>query len=264
MICKNCKNTLRTDYSYCPDCGAKVIRNRITIKNLWFDFTERFFNLDNTFLKTFIDLFKKPDIVINGYINGVRKKYLNPVSYFTIALTLGGLLLLLARKNLMSLSKNGFASSVSNKSNAVLQYFEDYINIVYDYQNIMYLFSIPFLVLISKTVFWNKKQFNWSEHFVINLYAFSHISICINFLYLLTYWNTTILTIVSSLSIVFYMVYYFSMFKKLFQLNWESIILKTVLFLVIMGAIYVFLIIVIGIYMFTHPELMQQLKTGVE
>ncbi|WP_281542620.1 DUF3667 domain-containing protein [Maribacter aestuarii] len=91
MECKNCSNQLRTDYSFCPDCGAKVIRNRLTVKNLWYDATERFFNVDNTFLITFKHLFTKPDEVIAGYINGVRKKYLNPISYFTIAITMGGL-----------------------------------------------------------------------------------------------------------------------------------------------------------------------------
>ncbi|MDO6470350.1 DUF3667 domain-containing protein [Maribacter sp. 1_MG-2023] len=90
MECKNCHTNLRTDFSYCPDCGAKVIRNRLTVKNLWYDATERFFNIDNTFLITFKHLFTKPDEVIGGYINGVRKKYLNPTSYFTIAITLGG------------------------------------------------------------------------------------------------------------------------------------------------------------------------------
>ena len=91
MDCKNCELPLRTDYSFCANCGAKVIRNRLTLKSLWYDFTERFFNLDNTFLKTFKHLFSRPDDVIVGYINGTRKKYLNPVSYFTIALMLGGL-----------------------------------------------------------------------------------------------------------------------------------------------------------------------------
>ncbi len=45
MICKNCENSLQTDYSFCPDCGAKVIRNRLTIKNLLSDFIERYFNV---------------------------------------------------------------------------------------------------------------------------------------------------------------------------------------------------------------------------
>lgn len=60
MTCKNCDARLRTDYLYCPACGAKVIRNRITIKNLWTDFLERYFNLDNTFIRTVVHLTTTP------------------------------------------------------------------------------------------------------------------------------------------------------------------------------------------------------------
>lgn len=98
MNCKNCVNSLQTDYSFCPDCGAKVIRNRLTIKNLLSDITERHFNLDNTFLRTFFHLFTKPDVVINGYVNGTRRKYVNPISYFGIALMLAGFLMFFMRK----------------------------------------------------------------------------------------------------------------------------------------------------------------------
>ena len=98
MNCKNCQNTLRTDYSYCPDCGARVIRNRITAKNLWYDVVERYFNLDNTFLRTILHLFTQPEIVIGGYINGIRKKYLNPISYLGIAVTLSGALVFIVQK----------------------------------------------------------------------------------------------------------------------------------------------------------------------
>ena len=98
MNCKNCEGSLRTDYSYCSNCGAKVIRNRLTIKNLWYDVTERFFNVDNTFLKTFLHLFSKPEVVVDSYVKGVRKRYLNPIAYFTIALTLSGILLYILKK----------------------------------------------------------------------------------------------------------------------------------------------------------------------
>ncbi len=268
MVCKNCGRTLRTDYSYCPDCGAKVIRNRITAKNLWFDFTERFFNLENSFFRTFIDLFKKPDVVIGGYIDGVRKKYMNPISYFTIALTLGGIVLFLARKNIMGISKSGFmagmAGGVDSKAEnpfATTQ-FEGIMDVMFDYQNIFYLLSIPLLALISKLVFWNKKQYNLSEHFVINIYAYSHISICVNTLYLISYWNSSLLMVFSQLSMLIYIVYYSFTLKRLFQLNWESIILKLLLFLLILGFIFFLITLGVVIYMLSQPEFIEQLRSG--
>ena len=100
MTCKNCDTRLRTDFLYCPACGGKVIRNRITIKNLWTDVLERYFNLDNTFVNTFVHLFSKPEVVIEGYLQGLRRKYLNPISYLGIALTLSGVQIFLMSKSI--------------------------------------------------------------------------------------------------------------------------------------------------------------------
>lgn len=73
MNCKSCNNTLRDTQNYCDDCGAKVIRNRLTPKVLATQVNKEFISFDNKFLKTFIDLFTKPEVVINGYINGTQK-----------------------------------------------------------------------------------------------------------------------------------------------------------------------------------------------
>ncbi|WAC01775.1 DUF3667 domain-containing protein [Lacinutrix neustonica] len=74
--------------NYCNGCGAKVIKNRLTMRNLFEDFTYNYLNYDNKFLRTFLNLFTKPEAVITSYIDGTRKKYVNVISYFAIALTL--------------------------------------------------------------------------------------------------------------------------------------------------------------------------------
>ena len=90
MNCKNCKTELSIDSSYCNTCGGRVVRNRLTFRNLFEHITETFFNFDNKLLRTFIDLFTKPERVIAGYISGVRRQYVNPISYLALVLTIGG------------------------------------------------------------------------------------------------------------------------------------------------------------------------------
>lgn len=267
MQCKNCENSLRTDYSYCPDCGAKVIRNRITFKNLWYDLAERFFNVDNTFLRTFIGLFTKPEVVISGYIDGVRKKFMNPISYFTIALTLGGILLIFMKNDLIELTSAGQMAAGADAAaaqNAMMPQVKKWVEAMYEYQNLFYLSSIPLLVVISRVVFWNHKKYNLSEHFVINLYAYSHMSIIVNTLYLLSSFNSKVLMIVSQLSLVGYVAYYVYMFKRLFNLNWQSLVLKTLLFLCILMVLFIIFTVGISIYMFTQPEFLEQIKAAKE
>ena len=148
MNCKNCDNTLRTDYSFCPDCGAKVIRNRITVKNLWYDAVERFFNIDNTFLITFKNLFTNPDKVIVGYINGVRKKYLNPISYFTIAVMLGGLVLFLNKQFFPEAMDYQFSSmnmeEMSDSDKIGIELTKKVQDYLLEYQNLFYVLMLPF------------------------------------------------------------------------------------------------------------------------
>ncbi|WP_121665647.1 DUF3667 domain-containing protein [Mesonia aquimarina] len=98
MNCKNCEKQLLGADSYCNQCGAKVIRQRLTLRNVGEEFVNIFLNVDNTFLKTFLQMLINPHLVILDYISGIRKKYLNVISYFTIALTLAGLQLFILRK----------------------------------------------------------------------------------------------------------------------------------------------------------------------
>lgn len=253
MECKNCNLPLRTDYSFCSNCGAKIIRNRITIRNLWYDFTERFFNVDNTFFKTFKNLFSRPDDVIAGYVNGVRKKYLNPVSYFTIAVTLGGLFVYLCNEFFPEvLSFEFLYPDVNTLSDADKFGFELQKKInsyLFKYQSLFYIAMLPFLALISKLVFINKKQFNFSEHFVLNIYAYSHMSIIINTVYILSLWNSKLLYYLSMGNLVFQIGFFSWVFHKVFKLSIKQTILKLLLFLLIMGILFVVVMVLGGVYL---------------
>ena len=99
MNCKNCHTDLQENDDYCKNCGGKVIRKRLSFKNLFEHLSETFFNYDNKLLRTFVQLIKNPEDVIVGYINGVRKKYINPISFFGLSLTLSGFLFLLLKNS---------------------------------------------------------------------------------------------------------------------------------------------------------------------
>ena len=262
MDCKNCSGPLRTDYSFCSNCGAKIIRNRITLKNLWYDFTERFFNLDSTFLKTFKHLFSRPDEVIVGYINGARKKYLNPISYFTIAI------------GWVDYSSSCIQSSFQMPWTLNLYPDADTLNdvdkIAYDsqkklntflfkYQSLFYIAMLPFLALISRLVFINKKQFNLSEHFVINIYAYSHLSIIINTVYIFILWNSKLLYYASVVSFVFQIGFFTWVFFKIFNLSIKQTLIKLLFFLVILAVVFFIIMVAVGAYMVFFTDTFQNL-----
>jgi hypothetical protein len=172
MDCKNCGKSLGTDQNYCTACGAKFIRNRITFKSLWLEVMERFFNLDNTFIKTFLHLLTKPEAVIGGYIGGIRKKYLDPLSYLGIALTISGLFVLLLRKYFVD--KINFEMLAFSGTDAALS--KKIMNITLDIGSFVFVLYIPILAFAGWLIF-NQKKYLLSEYMVVGVYTLAHYSI---------------------------------------------------------------------------------------
>ena len=247
MHCKNCNTELLETNDYCNYCGAKVIRNRLTIRNLFEHFTEHFLNYDNKFLKTFIALFTKPEDVIDGYINGVRKKYVNVISYFAIALTVSGLQLLILDKffpEAMDFSAFNFGNNAVSPDNNEMKSF------INEYQSILMMVNVPFYALISYFVFYTLKKHNYTEHLVIFMYILSQltfigavVSVGVAF-FDLSFAHASI--------ILFPIQFFYSIYclKKLYKLSVNGVILRTLLFFAIIIAItiiYVIIVVVVAI-----------------
>ncbi|SDQ53928.1 DUF3667 domain-containing protein [Flagellimonas zhangzhouensis] len=252
MTCKNCEAKLRTDYLYCPNCGGKVIRNRITIKYLWFDVLDRYFNLDNTFVNTFIHLFTKPEIVIEGYIHGLRKKYLNPISYLGIALTLSGLLIFMMTKSIDFMQFDIFDVGIETDYQKKLMAF------VMDYQSLIFIIFIP-LMAIAGWLCFDEKKYNFAERTIIFMYALSHFSIVI-------FLPSLLLLIIAPEN---YMT--FSMYGSLYMLVYASyvvirtssskglaIVTRLILFNLLFGVLYIMTSTLFPIIMLLTGELTLQ------
>ena len=226
MECKNCGTPQRTDFNYCPNCGAKVIRNRLTIKNLFYDVTERYFNLDNTFIKTFVHLFTNPQWVLESYISGVRRKYLNPISYLGIALTLSGLSLFLLRK--FAFEKIDFGSMGSTLNPEVAK---KIMTFSLDFSSFFFLLYIPVLA-VSGWILFNKNKYNFTEFVIVALYTLAHFSIISFFISVLLIFAFP----EGYLSLSYYMILLMALYSAyvLNKLNGRSII-KSVLYLLFFG-----------------------------
>ncbi|MBT8186805.1 MAG: DUF3667 domain-containing protein [Croceitalea sp.] len=174
MNCKNCNHSLRTDFGYCPVCGAKVIKNRLTLKHLWQDLSFQVFNLDNTLLKTIKHLMIRPEVVIESFITGARKKYMNPISFFAIAITLSGIMFFILRNVYeVNLSENSFSTAQTPN-----------MDFVFDYQGVLSYLIMPIYALMTWLLFLDIKKLNFTEHLVANAYttgmvSFVQVTICL-------------------------------------------------------------------------------------
>jgi hypothetical protein len=171
MTCKNCENPLRTDYVYCPSCGAKITQVRLTFKGLFTDILERFFDFDNSFYRTVIQLTVRPELVIGSYVDGVRRRFLNPMTYLGFALGISGFLYFVMQKYGMDaidldILGTGTSSPVQEKV----------MDFTLEYNNFIYLTFIP-LIAISGILSFNSRGYNLPEHLVSAIYTLAHLAI---------------------------------------------------------------------------------------
>jgi len=245
MECKNCQASLIPESDYCYSCGGKIIRNRLTLKNLFEHFSETFLNYDNKFLQTFIKLFTKPEEVIGSYINGTRKKYADVISYFAIAITVAGIQLFVLNKffpeslDFSSITKNG----TENMSKNVFDF-------VKEYQSIAMMINVPVYALISKIVFIKERKFkyNYTEHLVIFMYILAQISLMNSILIAI---GASLGFTIGTLSLIFgplQIIYSGYCLKRVFELDIKNFILRTVIFilcLIILSIVFSIIFILI-------------------
>lgn len=222
MNCKNCNNTLRASQKFCDECGAKIIHNRLKPKVLAQQINEQFISIDNKFLRTFIDLFKQPETVIIGYIEGTRKKYIDVLQYFAIALTLAGIQVFLMTTffkealDFGSAFMEGFNSATSQTKNP----FADFnLDIFTKYQGLIYIISVPFSALGTWLGYYllGERRYNFTEHLVINLYYSAQVIIVSAVLTILFLVIGLDYLIVYSIITIPNFIYFFYVLKRIFK-----------------------------------------------
>jgi len=191
MTCKNCSTEIAPNTSFCYDCGAKFVHERITTKKLFSDLLTGL-GWDSVFFFTIKSMFSKPHIVLTEYLDGTRKKYLNPFSYLLISAAIlisvinffkddfdaiqksfsfNKEQIELANKDLSQI-KDISESELSKlkKDQEVAKFSMKWANSFLKYFNIITLLFLPFFSFMSKWTY--KKPYNYGEHIIINTYLY--------------------------------------------------------------------------------------------
>ncbi|WP_179345569.1 DUF3667 domain-containing protein [Winogradskyella ursingii] len=213
---------MRESQNFCDECGAKVIRNRLTFGNLFEHISETFFNYDNKLLRTFIELFTKPEEVIVGYVEGVRKKYVNVISYFGISLTLAGIQVFLMSTFFEDAMNIDFGSILEVKESAAQQNnpFKDFdYDFFNSYQSLIYIIGVPISAFATWVTYYicGKRRFNFTEHLVLNLYYSAQIIIITSVFSILFLLFGLNYLIVSSIIMIPLFIYLYYILKRVFN-----------------------------------------------
>ncbi|WOD42456.1 DUF3667 domain-containing protein [Hwangdonia lutea] len=254
MNCKNCNTSLSSESDYCYVCGGKVIRNRLTFKNLFEHISETFFNYDNKLLKTFIALFTKPDDVIGGYINGTRKKYVNVISYFALAITITGFYLFVLKKYFPDTIDYSILSPAGQE-----EFQERNVSFVQENMSLFMMLYVPLYAIIARISFVGINKFNYTELLVVFLYLQAQMSIATalaSILFSLFGIHQGVMSLILTPLMVLYTAI---CLKQLYGINTKSIILRTLLFFTVLMVLFVIVSVIMGIYMYLNGDFQQMI-----
>lgn len=246
---------------YCSACGSQWVDYRLTPKRITAEFTDRYLGTDNVFLVTILALLRYPEDVINGYIVGQRKKYVNPINLYFISLTLVGLQIFILKNFYPDILGITEAVEASN--------FKDAMNIFYDYLGLFTTFFIPAYAITGLIIFLDIKKYNFSEHMIFYIYVFGLSNIftaCFTpFMIGFDIPYSILSMMFSVLSIVQISWYY----KRCFKLTMGQTILKVLLAIMLFPAVQLVFILfftatVLGFIYLFQPEWLAQFNVNVK
>ncbi|MEZ4792748.1 MAG: DUF3667 domain-containing protein [Gelidibacter sp.] len=245
MECKNCRTPLTDQSAYCYACGGKVVRNRLTIRNLFEHFSETFLNYDNKFFQTFINLFKKPEDVIGSYIDGTRKKYVDVISFFAIAITITGI-----EYFILHTFYPEFLDLSQVTAKGTEQFSNEFLQLVQKYQSFALMLFVPVYALMGRLVFLNIKKYNYTEVLVIFMYIIAQMTIVGSLIIIPSAVLGFKMGIMSIFIMSIQIAYSAYCLKRLYGLSFLGMVLKSLLFLVVLFLFYILFTVIFMILLF--------------
>ena len=82
VTCLNCEQPISNRDNFCSNCGQVNDELPLSIKQFVSEFFSGFFSFDTRFFNTFIPLLFKPGKVSRDYVEGKRRRYVNPFQLY--------------------------------------------------------------------------------------------------------------------------------------------------------------------------------------
>lgn len=167
--CINC--SAEVDATYCSKCGQKAAVNRIKWSVLLSELNQRILGLDNRFARTVKDLTIRPGSVVQAFIDGNRVKYINPVGYMFILITIYVLLISILNVDMLEFTMST-GDIFQNQGPSTIEA-EGFQRLLISNLKLLTFALIPFFALGAYTIF-RRKAYNLLETAVLIFYTHAH------------------------------------------------------------------------------------------
>ncbi|EAQ99773.1 DUF3667 domain-containing protein [Maribacter sp. HTCC2170] len=247
MICKNCQTSISEASKFCDSCGAKVITERLSVKNLWSDVTQNVFGWDNKFFLTIRKLITAPQEILGDYLDGIRKKYTNPITFFAIGMAISIFIFNTFDEEYLKISLDAakvqnewMAENIGGQYKSVelqkesLELNEKIQKGFLKFFNIISLLLLPLYAFIAFLVY--RKPYNYAEHLTVTTYI-QGFSFFLSSIFFLVAINTS--PFLYSISLLCLMFFYCYAYGKLYKLSIGQSIIKFIFFLAILFVVII-------------------------
>ncbi|HMQ80498.1 MAG TPA: DUF3667 domain-containing protein [Ignavibacteria bacterium] len=161
--CSNCG--VEISGKYCPECGQGKVK-RLEVKTILHDVTHGILHWENSILKTFKSLLLKPGLTAKDYIEGRRKHFVKPFSYFIFMQTLFVVVF-----HRMSEKYFAFLNyTIKSDSDKVQERVIEIQHVVSQYVNYLNYFMPVFFAFFLYLFFRKKKGINYAEALAASFY----------------------------------------------------------------------------------------------
>ncbi|MGB8656658.1 MAG: DUF3667 domain-containing protein [Candidatus Zixiibacteriota bacterium] len=168
--CLNCGAEIST--RYCPHCGQEKTIKRLEVKTIVHEVAHGIFHWDNSILSTFKLLLTKPGYFVKEYVNGRRKSFVKPFSFFLFFLTIYVLFFHWMSGRYFTFYNTSLNLSGSKLSKIKMMQHLVSANINYLYFIIPLVFAFFLKLLLKKN-----SGINYAESLVFSFYTFAMVLI---------------------------------------------------------------------------------------
>ena len=171
MSCVNCNTDF--DSEFCPNCGEKRVVPRINLISLVNHFYCSFLDMDKGFLFNLKNLTLQPRETVLAYLSGSRRKFLNPISYTIITISIYIILTALIKEYKSTTLTEELAERIQNMSK-IEEIGYNTGKIIFEQLKFFWILMTFCLSAFTRLIF---KRFNFFEHLAINFFVVGHSTI---------------------------------------------------------------------------------------
>lgn len=196
--------------NFCGSCGQKTAVKQLKWGTLFDELNQRLLGLDNKFAKTIRDLTLRPEQVISAFINGNRVKYIGPVGYYFVLITVYVLIVSIFDIDMVKFTQ-GTKELIA--PGADVKQGEGFQRLIMGHMKVLSFIIMPFFIIANYLLFL-RKGYNIIETAVVVFYSHAHsliFTIVAVLLYKLSGMNTNYYMLAVSL---LYLGFVYSRFYK--------------------------------------------------